>query len=360
MATTLVGPTDFTPYRTSNHNYSYCEITPLYIGQFKEQIVDYSSTKKVQTRRNHGSALVGGAVEPFAVGVSGGKAPKTGVPAGQASAMLDVPVPRGYQHIDLRYAAGASGYAPGTFFESSFIKRFEESSSFFMDYWSPALDAPSLESNVWADGGSSDNTLLTGLLQRQVSSIVIFMNSGTPMKPAEDWNVHTDPTLTTSISSELAFYFGVEPEDYKSATDRVVNYEQSQVFASEEWAPFVDGMQKAQSKGKGTVYTSKLVTVKNDHWGIQGGFEVTLTVVYLGRSFEWEAALPEELKEVMVPEDPAAAADASETISKGPFKHFPHYATTGGEINAEKANALADLCGYVVLEHEDLLREVLA
>jgi hypothetical protein len=42
------------------------------------------------------------------------------------------------------------------------------------------------------------------------------------------------------------------------------------------------------------------------------------------------------------PEDP------SQTISSGPFKHFPHYSTEEVQLSTAQTNLLADFSGWVV------------
>jgi hypothetical protein len=54
------------------------------------------------------------------------------------------------------------------------------------------------------------------------------------------------------------------------------------------------------------------------------------------------------------------AQDLSVDVDAGPFKNFPHYLTKGGGINAEKANLLADLTGWSVLQNEALFRHMLS
>ena len=108
------------------------------------------------------------------------------------------------------------------------------------------------------------------------------------------------------------------------------------------------------------MYTATLTTIQNDLWGIPAGLEVTLTTVYLGRSLNWEAQLPEELQALVVPQDPEAATNPAETVGDGPYKDFPHYATTGGMLSHERANLLAQLTAFQVLEHKDIFEKVLS
>ena len=95
-------------------------------------------------------------------------------------------------------------------------------------------------------------------------------------------------------------------------------------------------------------------------WGIPADISVELTVVYLGRLKNWEAVLTPEMKTLLVPNDPDDEANLSVDIASGPFRKFPHYATAGGMINFERANALSDLTGWSVMQNSAFFQEIFA
>jgi len=136
--------------------------------------------------------------------------------------------------------------------------------------------------------------------------------------------------------------------------------ERNQVFAASDFAPVVAALQAAQQVGKGIITTFRLTTVSNAWWGIPAGFTASVTFVYLGRLSRWEQRLRPELKELLVPHNVDDVEDLSKDVSHGPFRNFPHYFTAGGEINAERANVLADLTAWSVLQNADLFRSVLS
>ena len=352
VAATYVGPSEFAPYRTPNANWTYFEMSPLYMGQMFERNVTYHHERLLKRRRHYTQTTFGGAVESFAIGREGSQAPATGAVPGDG--VLSIPVPK--KRWDLAHAGGASGYAPGSFIEGSFAEKVINL-SLFQDYWSPAEAAPEVTRSMWTDGGATDNLLLGGLLQRGIKNIVLFVNCQQPLRPASDWDVATEPFTKDDITYEMGFYFGMQPSDYNHFTERVTGYDMTQYFAQEDWVPYIQNLQKAQQDGRGILSTMKLTTVKNDHFGIPAGQNVTLTTYYLGRAAKWEAQLSPEMHDLLVPSGDAAA-DPSNTVPKGPFKHFPHYATQGGGIKHEKANALADLTGWSVLQYAEELREI--
>ena len=54
----------------------------------------------------------------------------------------------------------------------------------------------------------------------------------------------------------------------------------------------------AQKAGRGAVASANVTTVANPWFGIEAGFKVWLTVVYLSRATEWEKDLPEAVRKV--------------------------------------------------------------
>lgn len=61
---------------------------------------------------------------------------------------------------------------------------------------------------------------------------------------------------------------------------------------------------------------------------------------------------------LLVPEEEKDQQDLSKVVQHGPFRHFPHYPTTGGNIDHQKANALADLTGWSILNNKELFERI--
>jgi hypothetical protein len=324
----------------------------LCAGQMRSLNVGYKYHKTHVTHYK----TVGGVIEPFAFGLTGA-APVRGLDGDSTKAEVTVPTPSAV--LDLQFAAAASGYAEGAFFESLRPHNISSALGLHFDYWSPVDKHPQSLDTLMCDGGSFENIMLPSMLQRGVKKIALFFNSVTPLQPASDWNVRTDAPSTGQIDDGLSSLFGVLPQDYVRWENRSFDFSKDQFFSTDEWVPFVTELQAAQQTGNGIIVSKTLRTVQNDWWGVPAGQEAEVTFVYLGRLASWEAQLSEEMKAVLVPAGPDAD-DLSKTVEDGPFRHFPHYPTSGGLLNAEQANVLADLTAWTVLQNKELFQAVLS
>lgn len=349
IGTALVGPADGAPYTSKNQNYTLLEITPLYIGQMRTLDVDYAYTRGL-----HHTRRVGGVVEPFAWS-NKGSAPSRGLLARQTSALLTVPEPT--KAMDVGTSAAASSYAPGSFVEAFHPKDLANVLGMHFDYWSPADPLPVAKDTLFTDGGAYENIVLISYLQRRVERIVLFFIDHTPLLPADKYNPAVDTYNGDQLSDSLTCFFGVLPEPMTKFENRSFEYEMNQVFDRKDYPMVISALQAAQATGKGIFATFNLTTIENRWWGIPAGITTEITFSYLGRLPAWEAKLPHTMKPLFVPW--TNAEDPSNDIDHGPFRKFPHYATTGGEINSERANALADLTGWSVLENADLFHRML-
>jgi hypothetical protein len=252
-------------------------------------------------------------------------------------------------------AAGASSYAIASFFESFRSKNISDL-GMHVDYWSPADHFPKAKDTFFADGGAYDNIPLISFLQRQVTRIVLFFTSSTPLQPSSKWDPYQDEATTSQVTDTLPAFFGVIPKQL-NWENRSFEYEINQVFAQADYPRVISGLQAAQAAGKGIIATFNLTTVENEWRGIPAGFNVQITFSYLGRLSDWEARLSADMRSVLVPED--NADDLSHDVDSGPYKSFPHYPTMGGNIDADNANVLADLTGWSVLQNADIFRAIL-
>lgn len=131
----------------------------------------------------------------------------------------------------------------------------------------------------------------------------------------------------------------------------------SQVFADDEWLPFINAMQAAQATNNGIVVSLTHTTAANPRYGLQAGRTVKVLWVYNGRVINWENQLDAEMRGYLTPvDDPDNQAN---TVKTGPFANFPWYITKLDSIFTAQANLLADLGGWLVYQHQDLFLEAL-
>lgn len=364
----VIAPLEGAPATLRAQNYSRIEFTPLYTGEFKNLDISYSyggNPRNVHTKH------VGGAIESFAFAVKGTKQPSRALSATESTSTLDVPAPE--KVLDVAFMAGVSSYAPGSFFESIRIPDMAANLSMTYDYWSPSTDtndvstdatsAPEVTTMMCADGGVYENIPLISFMQRRVPKIVLFFMPSTPLLPFEDWDVSTSPETTPysedQVTASLSAYFGVNPPQARWA-DRAYEREPIQVFSEDDYEVVITALQSAQQEGNGLFATLNLTTIENTWWGIPAGMTFEITFSYLGRLRGWEKKLSKEMYDLAVPSDPADEADLSVTVNSGPFRGFPHFVTAGGLLNVERANLLADLTGWSVLQNEELFRHMLS
>jgi len=329
--------------------FSMIEITPMYVGNMHSQDIDYHYTdllNSIETR------TVGGLVETFAYGRYG-SSPFNGIDDDETIGTLSVPPSDSI--MDLQFAGASSSYAPGAFVES-FEHEAASKYGLHMSYWSPVSNHPKSEDNLYCDGGSYMNIMIPSMLQRRVEKIVLFFNSNVPLQPLSSWDPFTDPPLDEQISNSLSSLFGIYENLTATWQQRSFDLSKNQMWSSSDWAQVAYELQLAQDDGNGIIITKKLTTVENQWWGIPAGITSEITFVYLGRLSKWESQLSSDMKELFVPAE--NADDLSVDIDEGPFKGFPHYLTAGGITNYERANALADITGWTILQNKELFQSI--
>ena len=94
--------------------------------------------------------------------------------------------------------------------------------------------------------------------------------------------------------------------------------------------------------------------LENKYWGIRGGYDVTLVLIYLETVKDFEGQLPQETRQEIA------------RGSEGAFANFPIYATTTQngvdalDLTAAQVNLLAAQGEYSVMQNEDLMRQLVA
>ncbi|MEO6218439.1 MAG: hypothetical protein ABIO86_20600 [Sphingomonas sp.] len=211
------------------------------------------------------------------------------------------------------------------------------------DYWSPATPpTAATASEKFADGGSLDNTGVTSmLLYPDVTSIIAFVNSSTPMSQ--------DKNGTVIVDKEVAALFGFQGYSDKTlsyapftSSDTSDLFRMNQVFSSDDFTAMLDGLWQSSggNESNAPVFTQQLVTVANDWFGIPAGRSVTMLWMYLGMAQNWRNEITAERVKLSLDEEML-------------LHKFPHYSTLKTELSPTQVNFLANLTAWTMLQNSD-------
>lgn len=345
FVTTLEGPVEAAPFPEKERQFVGYDVTPLYLGLHdlrNRSFPRYGGGPNI-------TKLVGGIMEPFAFG---GQAPDTGLhhPHG----VLDVPYSKLYS---LNEAAATSSYFLGAAVTTLGPLPFRRADKLGIVYpmW-PVADArgkPPTTDMILSDGGSVVQPDLIGMIKRNVSSIVALFNLEKPLKPKEKWDPTQRPPNPDDVDNDFPAFFGFSNDD---DTELGYDLHRNQIFAKEDFVHVVVELQTSQAAGRGAVAQTTHKTVENAFWGVPAGIEVMVTWVYLSRAVKWEEALPEDVRKKF-PLDPSP--DVLPGSDAGlEWINFPNFNTfTQLTIAAQPANALSNLCGWVVQQNAEIFKK---
>jgi len=347
----VLGPKQLAPYDSAaGHRLTNLELSPLYTGHWRTERLDFQGKSASE------NVSFGGLLESF--GFGGAVTQIEGLKATAKEGIVRIPAPI----VPLRVAdlPGMSSWAFGKtlqdFWPLQWMNKLENPR---VAYWSPTqcIDCNSTTMYM-GDGGTLDNTNLLGMLQRGVSRIVVMMTSAVALTPRKRWDPSTPQgwgnISHSHCSDSLNGYFGVGKD-----TALWYNYSNNQVFPEHEYATVVNALQDAQERGNGAVATTRLTTVANQFWGIEAGFNVTVMWIYVGRAYNWEAALKPELKRLVVPTPAAGKWEPTQHMNHGPFADFPNWPTHRLHLSPEQANLFAELTAWIALQHRDNITALL-
>lgn len=311
--------------------------SPFYPGS---GYVDYAS---LAANRPPLDRLVGGGfVQSFAFG----GAPRREGQGGGASIRVGAPA----WPFSLAQAIGISSFAPGSILGNlPVVGRLTDPN---VGYW-PVTDAdhPSEHGLLVAkvsDGGNMENSGLLPLLQRGVKRVVWFAASYKLVDRSFDLcdaPTDDDTLIRAGVVDQLLDKFGYGPELTQGKVYNALLH--NQVFARERVHGVVCQLQQHLTDGTPPVLSFSEEVLRNEWWGIAGGWTVEVVVIYLEHSRNFEGLLPVDTQEQLA------------LGQRGAFDEYPAYATTlGGGTNAQY-NLLAATSEYFVRQNEGLMRGIL-
>ena len=316
------------------------QFTPLYTGARPRVAADYLYRSGAEVSREVG----GGLIESFALD-SGGPGYL------DDAAVQTVTLERADTLSDLSFMIGSSSCAYASVMtEKVPAPKHMHGRVPVASYWPPRPGDVS-KAELWelGDGGTNDNLGLLALLQREVETIIVLVNTARKLSvgwaPGEgSYQDHIDPYIPP--------LFGVH-EERAAITTR-----HNQVFPSAEFPELVNALQAAKLDDKPVIAVREHEVLDNPWWGIRGGRKVRIAWVYLDRVPGFEARLPKTTA--------ALVQSGNASISAGPFQGFPNYKTIGANnlslvrLEPDQVRLLANFCTWVVLDQRETFERLLA
>ncbi len=219
---------------------------------------------------------------------------------------------------------GITGAAPSEVLNSVFVDDigFPE-----LKYWSAMGDYKAKEYEI-GDGGNIENLGILPLIKRDVSKIIVFVNTKKPLSLEK-------PSQVNSAVRKL----------FKEGD---VNH----IFPKDKLEPLMKGFLGRLAEGKAILYRDTYSVLENKHHGINPKDSVDILWVYNHNYQNWEKKLPEEMKD---------------KLQKGQLANFPHFATFMEnppkmiDLSPIQANLLSHMSCSVVRDNmslfEDLINE---
>ena len=289
------------------------EMTPLYAG-----------TRALHKGVGEGGADIGGGyVEPFGFDTQAPDDPPN------SQGIVSLPAPKKKGRFALSDVVGTSGAAPAEFAIKYLPKEliFPE-----FRYWPlTEIGTTSAVKYPFGDGGLLENLGVMPLLMRRVKKIVVFVNTKRKVTGEGKGQIN---------GSVRALFMETDKAKF------------NRVFPKTKFKALVKGLLAAKGAGKTVMFKDKYEVRKNDHYGIQGGWKVTVLWVYNERVQSWEDRLPDKTRKKIG--------------KKGAYKHFPHYKTFFEDppkfmdLQRQQVSLLAHLSCWNILENEKVFKDMLS
>jgi len=279
-----------------------------------------------------GRTIGGGAIQPFAMG----SAWQQDLPGDRAQ----VTVPsRPFSIVDMASISSAA-------FAKEIQAKKPELDSLLPKhpYWPVAnRETTAPYDYYFADGGNLENTGVLALLARNVTRVIAFVNTATPL--ANDGG-----TITFSPDVSLLFGIVAEPKSakHKEPSQQVPPNGDpafNQVFDRKKHDELVAAMwQKNGVNGEPAVIKQTLSVMPNPNFGIAGNYDVEILWVYNTAVRQFHASL---------------SSDVRLWLDVGGAPNFPNYATIEQlGLSAREVNLLAQLSFRVLVQEKELVQSM--
>ena len=300
------------------------QFTPLYVGNAHHLELN---TNKAQSNTNFG----GGFISPYALGSSG----PNSLPGPNRM------MPKPESPFSLWHASGISSAAfaypvADSVLVDTPIARFMPK----INYWAVA-DAEHSEDHsmeqTLADGGALDNTGLMALLQRQVKSIVVFINSEVPISKSNNKVI---------IDRDIAPLFGVDNTELPNNT----------VFEASAYDDLLENLWETNKVNGGLCLHRQSYTTLENNWFGTPSYAVDILWVYNSPVEKWIQSLSKDMQKTV----------RYGVKGFGELSHFPNYKTIGEEflhmveLTSAQVSCIADMHAWSIEQNSTIFNAMLS
>jgi hypothetical protein len=179
------------------------------------------------------------------------------------------------------------------------------------------------------DGGFTDNLGIMPLLVRQVTNVIVFVNSSSEYRENEQLQSYFMPLALRDGNGDKSM---------------------NPVFEKEKYLQVLAGFDASTKARGGAIFCERNWTVKsNELYNIRGysGLNICFVYNYLGE--QWRDSLPAEIKAWLQPPNPKKLSKQAKDL-----QHFPYYKTFGEnrtnviKLKPLQVNMLADLAAWSI------------
>lgn len=160
------------------------------------------------------------------------------------------------------------------------------------NYWNPNDKEMLTQQYYFGDGGISENTGVAALLARGVDNIVLFITEPFDLTPVS--HRKCEAGQRSFGHNQMAKLFGApiaKKGDLEPCYDAT-----TQFFKTEDFAGLRDDLIRLKAEGKPVIVTGTYDVQQNKHFGIQGGWQATITWVIVDTCKEFNDQIDPSLK----------------------------------------------------------------
>ena len=212
---------------------------------------------------------------------------------------------------------------------------------------------------IFSDGGCVVQPDIIGMIKRNVSEIIMFLNLEIPLTGRNKWNPKQRPPSgsDTEIDDDLPAFFGLKNND---TSQLGYDLHRNQIFKKEEFAQVAYDLQESQLTGNGAVARSTHTTIENIFWNIKAGITVNVTWVYLSRAYNWEKRLPADVRDMFPTVEDPTVLPGNLPLDKLEYTNFPNFVTfTQLRFFNGSSNLLSNLGGWVIKANKEIFQQIL-